>query len=146
MAGRRRTKAEAEADRDRLAGEVLRCGSLPAAAKAADVPERTARRWIQEPGFRDRVGRVAANRLPEALEVLEERAERTEFPFLRPRFAEAVGTGLAVLLEVAQDKTASNQDRVAAARFLVSKGLDAQQGFEIDDKLDSIMAELGISD
>src|SRR5262245_47727551 len=100
--------------------------TLPTAAGAAGVGERTLRRWLQQPEFAGayRDARRAA---------LDAATARLQWAG-----AEAVET----LREVAADKSAKASARVAAARAILEIAFRAQEAVELAERFEQIEAAL----
>jgi hypothetical protein len=100
---------------------LLREPTMASAAAAAGANERTLRRWLAEPAFRDAVFRARRDAFGQAI-------------WLTQRYAAGA---VATLVKVMGDAAAPPSSKVAAAGMLLKFG---REGMEIDDLAERVEA------
>jgi hypothetical protein len=113
---------------ERLLAGLLSGETVVEAASAADIPERTARRRVASPEFRQRLD--------------DGRRELTAV--LAAQLVSDAAFGRRVLREVAADEDVPASVRVSAARFLVSFAHDYAIARDTEERIGALEEELGL--
>lgn len=119
---------------DRISGKLAAANALaagrtvPQAAQAAGVSERTVRRWREDPAFRDQVTELRTGLLDLALGQLSEAA------------VEAVAT-LRAALTAPPSQARATGARVAAARAILSMLVPLKEVLDLEERINALEAE-----